>query len=99
CVIEQVNLPPLPAVADHFHPSHFRVSHSNVIIIHMLDHYKDWTALLLNPALAQFKLLQEPPDLPPLNWIGYLHRMWMWMWMWMRIWIWVRFQACCLQVC
>lgn len=61
-----VNLPPVPAVADQQQkpfPSDFRVSHCNGII-HMFDHYKDWTALLLNPALGQFKLLQEPPDLP-----------------------------------
>ncbi|PON64558.1 F-box domain containing protein [Trema orientale] len=66
CVIERVNLPPVPAVADQQRkpfPSDFRVTHCNGII-HMFDHYRDWTALLLNPALAQFKLLQDPPDLP-----------------------------------
>lgn len=57
CVIEQINLPPLPAPESF--PTSFRVFHCNGII-HMLDTISSCTSVLLNPALLEFKLLREP---------------------------------------
>ncbi|PON49636.1 F-box domain containing protein [Trema orientale] len=62
CVIEQVNLPPIPVIEGEDFPTNFSVFHCNGII-HMFDNVKNWTSILLNPALREFKLVREP-DLP-----------------------------------
>lgn len=62
CVIEQVNLPPIPVIEGEDFPTDFIVVHCNGII-HMFDKINTWTSILLNPALKEFKLVREP-DLP-----------------------------------
>ncbi|PON47692.1 hypothetical protein TorRG33x02_322470, partial [Trema orientale] len=59
CVVEQINLPPFPVVEQRAFPANFKALHCNGVI-HMYDREIDWIAVLLNPALREFKLLQEP---------------------------------------